>query len=230
MSERQAESPTDRPPRRGLAEKRQAIVQGAGVVFAQDGYTRASIDAIAREAGVSTRTIYNHFADKAQLFRIVIEESATRVRDAQLAEIERHLGKVVSLEDDLVGLGLALAARSESFEAHFALVRQIQAEARHLPAELVAAWQEVGPWAVQRELVARFTGLVERGLLGAGAGAGTAVDAAGAGAVDRMVAHFLALATAEVEARSMWGTVAVPAEEAEGLVRAGVRAFLRAYG
>jgi len=35
----------------------------------RDGYTRASIDAISAEAGVSTRTIYNHFTDKAMLSR-----------------------------------------------------------------------------------------------------------------------------------------------------------------
>lgn len=60
---------------------------GALTVFARDGYMRASVDAIAAEAGVSTRTIYNHFQDKAQLFQTVIQESATRVAEAQIAII-----------------------------------------------------------------------------------------------------------------------------------------------
>ena len=47
------------------SDKRRAIIDGALAVFARDGYTRASIDAISAEAGVSTRTVYNHFTDKA---------------------------------------------------------------------------------------------------------------------------------------------------------------------
>ncbi|MFC6936446.1 TetR/AcrR family transcriptional regulator [Actinomadura yumaensis] len=74
-------------------------------MFAQDGYARASIDAIAARAGVSTRTIYNHFADKAGLFEAVIHSSATRAADAQIAIVDRHLRKVVDLEADLVDFG-----------------------------------------------------------------------------------------------------------------------------
>jgi len=64
-------------------DKRRAILRGALNVFAHDGYTRASIDAVAAEAGVSTRTIYNHFSDKAELFQTVIHESAAQVADAR---------------------------------------------------------------------------------------------------------------------------------------------------
>ena len=56
-------------------DKRRAILAGALTVFARDGYTRASIDAIAAQAIVSTRTIYNHFQCKAHLFQTVIQES-----------------------------------------------------------------------------------------------------------------------------------------------------------
>ena len=58
-------------------DKRQAILRGALSVFSRDGYSRASIDAIAKESEVSTRTLYNHFADKADLFRNVIQASAS---------------------------------------------------------------------------------------------------------------------------------------------------------
>ncbi|MEU7831466.1 TetR family transcriptional regulator [Nonomuraea sp. NPDC049129] len=39
---------------------RRAIMAGALTLFARDGYTRAGLDAITVEAGVSNRTIYNH--------------------------------------------------------------------------------------------------------------------------------------------------------------------------
>jgi AcrR family transcriptional regulator len=57
-----------------LVEKRRAIIDGATAVFGRDGYTRAGIDSIAKEAGVSTRTIYNHFANKEELFLCTLNE------------------------------------------------------------------------------------------------------------------------------------------------------------
>ncbi|WP_424532941.1 helix-turn-helix domain-containing protein [Sphaerisporangium viridialbum] len=56
-------------PRGGLADKRRAILAGALTVFARDGYTRATTEAISAQAGVSSRTLYNHFQDKARLFK-----------------------------------------------------------------------------------------------------------------------------------------------------------------
>ena len=50
-------------------EKRTQILQGAAIVFAQDGYEGASMSRIARESNVSKGTLYNHFESKAELFR-----------------------------------------------------------------------------------------------------------------------------------------------------------------
>ena len=57
--------------------KREAIEHAGLRVFARLGYTRASIDLISEEAGVSTRTIYNHFENKLGLFSAVLLASAT---------------------------------------------------------------------------------------------------------------------------------------------------------
>ncbi|MCG5220308.1 TetR/AcrR family transcriptional regulator [Streptosporangium sp. KLBMP 9127] len=153
-------------PRGGLADKRRAILAGALLVFARDGYTRASIDAISAQAGVSTRTIYNHFTDKAELFESVIQESATRVADAQVAIIDRYLRKVTDLEADLIEFGEALATpMAAEHAAHFALVRQINAEAGHIPQAAIEAWQETGPLRVRRELAQHLSRLADRGLL-----------------------------------------------------------------
>ena len=46
----------------------QQIRQAAMRLFQEQGYGAVSMDAIAREAGVSKATIYAHFADKAELF------------------------------------------------------------------------------------------------------------------------------------------------------------------
>lgn len=136
-------------------DKRQAILRGALSVFARDGYSRASIDAIAKEAGVSTRTLYNHFADKADLFRNVIQASSDEAARDQIAIIERHFHKVTDLEQDLVAFGRAMGAELGNAE-HFALVRQINAELGHIPAEAIEAWQETGPRKVERTLAAEL--------------------------------------------------------------------------
>ncbi len=89
------------------ADKRESILTGALEVFARDGYTRAGIDVIAKEAGVSTRTIYNHFGDKATLFQAVITASSDRVAAGHMSAIDNYLRKVTDLEDDLTDLGVA---------------------------------------------------------------------------------------------------------------------------
>jgi AcrR family transcriptional regulator len=149
----------------GRPAKRRAILDGALAVFAQDGYTRASIGAISATAGVSTRTIYNHFRDKEQLFRTVVEESTTGVADFQIAVIDQHLGKFTDLESDLIQLGLALAAPMTAYEGHFALIRQIDADAAHIPPAALDAWRDAGPRRVLGALAGRLQGLADRGLL-----------------------------------------------------------------
>jgi len=152
-------------PRGGLADKRRAILAGALTVFARGGYTRASVEAIAAEAGVSTRTIYNHFHCKLHLFQTVIQESTTEVADAQVALIDTHMRKVTDLEADLVELGQALAAPMTGHAEHFALIRQLDAEAGHIPQDTIDAWHEAGPARVDGALARHLQRLADQGLL-----------------------------------------------------------------
>jgi len=200
-------------PRGGLADKRRAILAGALTVFARDGYTRATIDAISAEAGVSTRTVYNHFLDKAQLFQTVIQESATRVAEAQIAIVDRYLRKVTDLESDLIEFARAWVTPMPDYADHFALVRQINAEAGHIPQSAIDAWQETGPLRVRRELARLMLQLAERGLL--------RIDDP-----DRAALHFALLIS--VTNPSYRGAVA-PEEDIAEIVTSGVRAFLHGY-
>lgn len=52
--------------------KRQAVIDAAERIFLDQGYANASMDGIAAEAGVSKRTVYNHFASKQDLFQAVV--------------------------------------------------------------------------------------------------------------------------------------------------------------
>ncbi|HEY8718529.1 TetR/AcrR family transcriptional regulator [Pengzhenrongella sp.] len=216
MTSQDVPPPTPPRERRGLAEKRASITQGALVVFGRDGYTRASIDAIAAEAGVSTRTIYNHFEDKQQLFLSVIQQSATRVAAAQIGLLDRYLERVTDLEADLVALGCAWTKPMAEFTDHFALVRQINAEVGHFPQAGLDAWQETGPRRVHRELALRLRRLADEGRLAIG-------DA------DRAATHFVLLVGSELTSRSYFGAIPFEESEVTEIVTAGVRTFLHGY-
>ena len=57
---------------RGNYAKRCQIIEAATAVFCRDGFTGASIDAVAAEASVSRQTIYNQIGDKEKLFAEVV--------------------------------------------------------------------------------------------------------------------------------------------------------------
>lgn len=59
---------------RDKSKKRNEIISAAEDVFTGKGYELASMDAIAQRAGVSKRTVYNHFVSKEKLFETIIEE------------------------------------------------------------------------------------------------------------------------------------------------------------
>ncbi len=60
-----------------VAEKDRVILLAARDHFLRDGFAGASMDAIARSAGVSVKTIYSHFANKDQLFSKVMIAACT---------------------------------------------------------------------------------------------------------------------------------------------------------
>jgi AcrR family transcriptional regulator len=198
----------------GQPDKRRAILAGALKVFARDGFTRASIDTIAAEATVSTRTIYNHFYCKADLFHAVMHENAGRVAEAQIAIIDRHLGKVTDLETDLIAFGRDLAAPLTDHADHFELVRQVNAEAAHIPDEAINGWQEAGPLRVRRELGRRLSQLADRGLL--------RVDDP-----ERAALHLMLLVS--VSNLSLPAARPQTDAELEEMVTSGVRVFLHGY-
>lgn len=59
---------------RDKSKKRKTILDGAVIVFIEDGYEQASMDKIAEIAGVSKKTVYNHFGSKETLFQSIIDD------------------------------------------------------------------------------------------------------------------------------------------------------------
>lgn len=58
------------------SSKRRQILDGAQKVFMDLGFDGASMNEIARAAGVSKGTLYVYFADKSRLFEAILEEEA----------------------------------------------------------------------------------------------------------------------------------------------------------
>ncbi len=61
-------------PARLTDRKRAAILDAAVAEFRQSGYEATSMDRIADSAGVSKRTVYNHFPRKEALFEHIVEQ------------------------------------------------------------------------------------------------------------------------------------------------------------
>ncbi|MBP5941126.1 TetR/AcrR family transcriptional regulator [Streptomyces sp. LBUM 1476] len=200
-----------------MPEKRRAIMRAARAVFGREGYTRAGVDTIALEAGVSNRTIYNHFTDKEQLFQTVALEGAEQVTAAISEILERHLRKIVDIREDLIAFGLERVAAVTEFPDHFALVRTIEAEASRIPTDVLEAWRDVGPLSAHKRLAPYLRRIAERGLL--------LLDDP-----ERAANHFNLLTITDVNQRTFYGALPLPDAEVNSIVVEGVDTFLKLYG
>lgn len=198
-----------------LAEKRWAIVGAAQEVFLREGFSRASVDAIAEAAGVSKRTVYNHFVGKEQLFLSVIEDTIAPIitRFTQLAD--QHLGTVTDLEGDLTAFARDWVRLTVLFPGHAALLRLVIAEATHFP-QLAEAWRSAGPDPTHRALTAHLSRIAGQGLL-------SIPDPADA------ARHLTALVTHPPQSQSFFGTLPLSDADSDRLVSSAVRAFLQIY-
>jgi TetR/AcrR family transcriptional regulator of autoinduction and epiphytic fitness len=70
-------------PQRLTDRKREAIIQSAIAEFRANGFDITSMDKIAATAGVSKRTVYNHFPSKEELFAAILNQLWIRVTAEQ---------------------------------------------------------------------------------------------------------------------------------------------------
>ncbi|MDU8910768.1 TetR/AcrR family transcriptional regulator [Aestuariicoccus sp. MJ-SS9] len=64
------------------------VLEGAREIFMRDGFEGASVDDIARAAGVSKATLYSYFPDKRLLFMEVASAQCARQADEALMTID----------------------------------------------------------------------------------------------------------------------------------------------
>ncbi len=148
-------------PRRGTeAERNDALIAAATQVFLRDGYGGSSIDKMASEAGVSTRTIYERYKNKADLLGAVITRLVERDMAAILdpAELDR-----LAPRDALTAIGQTLTGRAIQPDSA-ALFRILAMEAQRFP-ELAAKMRTNAKGRLNDAVAVYFQGQVQRGSL-----------------------------------------------------------------
>jgi TetR/AcrR family transcriptional repressor of mexJK operon len=60
------------------------VIDGAKAVFLREGFEGASVDEIARDAGVSKATLYSYFPDKQHLFLAVLETECAHQSEVEI--------------------------------------------------------------------------------------------------------------------------------------------------
>ena len=135
------------------------VLEGARAIFLRDGFEGASVDDIAREAGVSKATLYSYFPDKRILFVEVAKRECRRQADEALQLV------ALTAPPDIV---LPEAARRiiDFFLSEFgrAVFRICVAEADRFP-ELGREFYESGPALVRDRIATYLEGAVARGEL-----------------------------------------------------------------
>jgi AcrR family transcriptional regulator len=140
-------------------DKMRQILDGARRVFLADGFDGASMNDIARVAGVSKGTLYVYFQSKQALFEALIREEHRRTAErlSMFDEAEPDVAVV------LKRFGNALM-NFMLMPEHIALVRTVSAAAAKFPA-IGRAFFEAGPQYGADRLAAYFTQQVEAGAL-----------------------------------------------------------------
>lgn len=97
------------PARMAAGERRAQLLDVTKAIVAERGFHAVSIEAVAREAGISRPVVYGHFADLGGLLEALVDRESARA----LAQLAPVLPEDVSAEDPrrlLAALGTYLAA------------------------------------------------------------------------------------------------------------------------
>ena len=188
------------------------VLEGARAVFLADGFEGASVDAIARAAGVSKATLYSYFPDKRLLFM----EVARTECESQIEETGALLVPESRPRDALAEAGRRITTFVLS-DFGQAIFRMCVAERDRFP-ELGREFFRTGPEVFRGEMQDYLRRAVERGEL--------AIDDFGLAAD-----QFVELCHATLFAEMVFGVRdrATPAE-VERVVAGAVETFMARYG
>jgi AcrR family transcriptional regulator len=135
------------------------VLEGARVIFMRDGFEGASVDEIAREAGVSKATLYSYFPDKRFLFAQVAEAECSRQADAAFEVLDM----AAPPEEVLVEAAWRMVGFVTS-DFGVAVFKICVSESGRFP-ELGKQFYESGPCLVRKRLTGYFEQAIARGEL-----------------------------------------------------------------
>jgi AcrR family transcriptional regulator len=194
----------------GGAKLRQ-IMDGARSVFLSAGFDGASMNDVARAAGVSKGTLYAYFTSKDELFKAII-----RGEYAQAAERLCVFKREGDVREMLTDFAVRLLLRMTE-PGHLALARVVIAAAGKFP-KVGRAFYEAGPLYGATRLADELRALERAGAL-------KVPDP------ERAAWQFINLCLSFDYKRLLFGVVdSVSREDIEAGVKAGVDVFLKAYG
>ena len=201
----------DDTPRQG--RKIEQVLQGARAVFLRDGFEGASVDAIAREAGVSKATLYSYFADKRVLFMEVGRGECHRQSGQIMSDIDHEAAPREVLTE--IGRRILWFMCSDLGQRLF---RMCVAESERFP-ELGRQFWETGHVVVRGHIEAYLDGAIARGELSPIEDRGFAAE------------QFFELCKVDIFPRMMCGCGGAPDDaERERVIGGAVDMFLARYG
>ncbi|MGV8949665.1 MAG: TetR/AcrR family transcriptional regulator [Cypionkella sp.] len=188
------------------------VLDGARTVFMRDGFERASVDDIAREAGVSKATLYAYFPDKRILFMEIASTECRRQAEDAVSQIDFNapIAQVLS----------QVAARIIGFmQSDFGkrIFRIAVAESESFPA-LAEQFYHSGPQMVKERIAASLHSGVARGEL--------VIDD-----IPLAASQFAQLCKVDLQDRILFTAQSkVSTAEVDRLIDAAVSMFLARYG
>lgn len=188
------------------------VLEGARVVFMADGFEGASVDDIAREAGVSKATLYSYFPDKRLLFMEVANQECRRQSQSAIDNINKS-----AQPRDVLSQAGRHFLRFLTSKFGQQVFRICVAESDRFP-EIGRAFYQSGTARMRAEMAAYFTESIGRGEL--------KID-------DLILAadQFAELCKADIWSRLIFGVISsVSDAEIDRVVDAAVETFMARYG
>lgn len=204
-----AQSP-ERSARRGVDRRTADLLEAAASVFLERGYDGASMEQVASQAGVTRKTVYNHFSSREDLFAAVVNSLCERIGVA-LDDAEHRGG---SVEERLTGFCLAIVDRLMTTPG-LEIYRLIVSIAPRFPA-LAETLRDASDATITAALARRLDDEVARGSL-------TIPDA-------RRAAYILiAIATGPVQRTALGEPLSAESADIDAYVREAVEMFCTHY-
>lgn len=122
---------------RQAAQTRQLLLSSAARVFARRGYSEATIDDVARDAGTSKGAVYHHFTSKQEIFRALLTERAAGLDS--LHELAHEAKSITDIGHGLVDLWF-IRRRDDPEALKMSLDSRLQAMRDPATAELLATY------------------------------------------------------------------------------------------